>query len=105
MKAAFASLVLAIGLVIAASAGGTASAHTGGMLLPSTATHFNLGGSGYTGADDNVTDGHCVYAAWKRSGIWNYNGAYSCGPVVTKFHSAPNIVDSRKCISGHWVCL
>ncbi len=76
-----------------------ANAHTGGRNFP---TVFGASSS-QTLADDNVTDGHCVYVSYKKNGATFDNGAKSCGPVVIKYNGS-TITNSRGCITGHWTC-
>jgi len=80
-----------------------ANAHYHGKDSPSTGWTGYSGGAGlyHTNADDNVTDGHCVFIRYWANGQWNNDGAYSCGPTVTKWHT-PFPSQARLCVTGHW---
>lgn len=95
-RAAIAGAILAIALWGMAPA----SAHTHGASSPSWVASTGTS----TLADDNVTDGHCVYVSYKRTGSSTvyYDGAKSCGPTETKSHSPHQIINYRACVTGHW---
>jgi len=89
----------ALALALLISSGGAAGAHTAGKNWPSYVGFTST----ETLADDNVTDGHCVYATYIKNGLVFTNGAKSCGPVVYKTHGA-SVTFAVPCITGHWSC-
>lgn len=86
----------AIGLLVT-----PASGHNYGRNSPSYTWHNSY--DSYTVANDNVQDGHCVYAGYKQSGVWKYDGAYSCDPEIAKAHGGGSwsITASKACVTGH----
>lgn len=94
--AGLAIVATAVGLSIA-----PASGHNYGRNSPSYTYHNTY--DVYTVANDEVTDGHCVYAGYKEWGVWKYDGAYSCNTEKVKGHNGGrySITSSKACVTGH----
>lgn len=83
----------------------SASAHTAGAKQPSEVFVTSFGTTWGTYADDNVTDGHCVYVSYFQANVTRTDGAKSCGPPVNKnTNSASTVWYADLCITGHWSC-
>lgn len=94
--------VVALLLAMAAPSG----AHTHGKDSPSSGgvAFSSAINSWITSADDNVTDGHCVFVRYREGsqfGPWRNDGAKSCGPFVQAFHF-PFPASAKLCVTGHW---
>ncbi len=60
----------------------------------------------WASADDNVSDGHCTYAAVWDGQAWR-EGPRSCGSKQWKWHDTldnTSIGLGYGCITGHWQC-